>query len=643
MNERSNSAGHNGRSRRRIAFGAAGLVAATIFSLDLWSPVQGAVAVLYVIVILLVAQVAAYRTVLRVGAGCAALAVFAFAGDHLGDPLGSTHLRFVVSIVAIASTTLLSARDHSARTTLAEQARLLELSHDTVVIRDENNRIVYWNDGAQDLYGWTREEALGRDCDELLETEYPIAAVETALAKDGRWTDEIVRRRRDGRRITLATRWLLRRDPEGRSIGIIESSADISEQKRAEAEQQLSEERYTTIFYGAGFAIWEADWTELHHYLEAQKPPAGDLREWLIEHPLILNEALARVQVRDANDAAIRLFEAESRADLLGNSIPARIPPGSESEFASVMARMTAGTDTVEREVRYLTATGRTIDVLLRMRQLPSSKPWSRVIVTAVDLTERNEARARLEQTSAELAHAARISTLGQLAASIAHEVNQPLSAIITYGKSAKRWIGRPEPDLGEASNCLDQIVSNGSRAAEVIARVRDHARKEIPQVHRLLLDELIRTSLALVEREARQHDVAIQFDCPEQAAAVWGDRVQIQQVLLNLMLNAIQAMAGIDGRRRELHIRAVPDGADFMRVTVSDTGGGISGAPQDIFQPFYTTKGDGMGMGLSICRTIIESLGGQIWAQNEPAGGALIGFTLPVALASSEGKDTCV
>ena len=638
---RTESANWIGR-RRRVVLTTAALIAAAIFILDLWSPVEGAVAVLYVIVILLVAQVAPSRSVLGAGVGCGALAIFAFVGDHLGEPLGSTHLRFTVSIVAIVSTTLLSARDRSARTTLGEQARLLELSHDTVIIRDANNIIVYWNDGADALYGWSREEALGRDCDELLETEYPVGEVAAALAEQGHWTAEIIRRRRDGARLTLATRWLLRRDPEGIEIGIIESSADITEQKQAEAQKKRSEEQYKTIFDGAAFAIWEADWAEAHAYLHSQAPGGGDLEDWLVEQPLVLRESLARIHVRDANGAAVRLFEADDRDQLLGNSVLGRAPPEGARQFASVMAALDAGTDTVEREVRYVTVKGRPIDVLLRMRQLPGSEPWSRVIVMAVDLTERNEARARLEQTSAELAHAARVSTLGQLAASIAHEVNQPLSAIITYGKSAKRWIGRPEPDLDEVNNCLDQIVSNGSRAADVIARVRDHARKGPPQPCDVPLGELIEDSLSLVEREARKHDVDISFDAPDRPIAILGDRVQVQQVLVNLALNAIQAMAGMDGER-ELRIMMEPEGPADVRVSVCDTGAGIAGEPNAIFEPFFTTKPDGMGMGLSICRTIVEAQGGRIGASNNLAGGATISFTLPQAENGSPFHDTCV
>ncbi|WP_425988664.1 PAS domain-containing sensor histidine kinase [Ensifer sp. R-19] len=619
--------------RKRLVATAASLITLAVFALDLWSPLQGAVAVLYVIVILLVAQISPHRTVLLAGVACAVLALFAFLIDHMGNLLDSATVRFGVSLVAISAATLLSMRDRSARTTLAEQARLLELSHDTVIICDRNDNIIYWNDGAQALYGWARDEAIGQSCNRLLQSNFLMQDVGAALEQAGQWSGELTRTRRDGTQIVLASRWLLRRDPEGNAIGVIESSADVTEHKRVEAERQRSEERYKTIFNGAAFAMWEADWTELHAHVCRTLPAGANWADWLGNHPEILRDALARVYVRDVNTAALSLFDAPSREMLLGNSTLARVPTGSEAEFAKVLASlMGGGADLPEYEVRYLALSGRSIDVLLRVRQLPDAEPWSRVLVMALDMTERNEARAKLEQTSAELAHAARISTLGQLATSIAHEVNQPLSAIITYGKSAKRWLSRQEPDIVEAINCLDEIVSNSSRASDVIAGVRTLAKRGPIETVQLDLAELVDESLALIEREARQHHIAVRVTNREGPVSVMGDRVQIQQVLVNLAINAIHAMRGIDGRRHELRVDFTADTDGMVRVSVRDTGSGIPGDPARIFEPFFTTKREGMGMGLSICRSIVEAQAGRIHAVNNAGHGATISFTLPPA-----------
>lgn len=624
----------NYRRRRYVVVTTASLITLAVFALDLWSPLQGAVAVLYVIVILLIAQISGHRTVLLAGLSCAVLASFAFAIGHMGDVFGSATVRFGVSLVAISAATLLSMRDRSARTTLTEQARLLELSHDTVIICDRNDDILYWNDGAQALYGWTRDEAVGQSCNKLLQTNYLMQDVRGALEQQGHWSGELTRARRDGTQIVLASRRLLRRDPEGNAIGVIESSADVTEHKRAEDERQRSEQRYKTIFNGAAFAMWEADWTELYTHIGKYLPSGADLADWLGKHPECVRDALALVNVRDVNTAAILLFDAPARETLLGNSTLARLPAGSEVDFAKVLTSMIGGTDMPEYEVRYMTLSGRPIDVLLRVRQIPGGEPWSRVLVMALDITERNEARARLEQTSTELAHAARISTLGQLATSIAHEVNQPLSAIITYGKSAKRWLSRPEPDIVEALSCLDQIVANGSRAADVIARARTLAKRGPVETASLDLAELIDESLALVEREARQNRVAMRVTNRVGPVSVKADRVQIQQVLVNLAINAIHAMRGIGGRKHELHIDFTVDADAMVRVSVRDTGSGIPGDPAQIFEPFFTTKGEGMGMGLSICRSIIEAQAGRIHAVNNLDNGATITFTLPLATA---------
>jgi C4-dicarboxylate-specific signal transduction histidine kinase len=238
--------------------------------------------------------------------------------------------------------------------------------------------------------------------------------------------------------------------------------------------------------------------------------------------------------------------------------------------------------------------------------------------------------RIRLEQASAQLVHAARISTLGQLTASIAHEVNQPLAAIINYAKSGKRWLSRDVPDVAEVANCLDHIVTSGSRAADVISRVRALARRGEQQVQALDLAKLAEESMALVYAEARAARVTMLFSRGDSVPPVRGDRVQIQQVIVNLLMNALQAMRDGESGFRELRIRVESGVPGTVRLAVGDTGPGIDGEIARIFEPFYTTRADGMGMGLSICRSIIEAQGGHIEAANNPDIGATVAFTLP-------------
>lgn len=618
-------------AHHHLLVAAALAVALAVFAFDLLSNLDGAIAVLQIATILLVAPLGR-RFVVAAGCGAALLAAIAFVAGHAGHISEGALSRFGVSLIAILITTLLSLRDRSSRTTLSEQARLLELSHDTVVIRDPHDAIVYWNDGAEELYGWTREEAIGRRCSELLQCVFPRQEVDAALAREGQWSGEIKRTRRDGTQIVLASRWLLRRDPEGRAVGVIESSADMTEQLRADAEREVSERRFRTIFETAGFAAWESDWTEAMRIGLEGAPRDETLEAWLVDRPDRIQQGTAAAVIRNANQAAADLFDVASREDLVGANLCGRYAPDGLAAFAHIVSRLVRGETSVDAETRLVTLSGRIADIVLRVSVLPEGKDWSHMLVMAYDVTERNEARTRLEQMSAELAHAGRVSMLGQLAASIAHEVNQPLTAIVNYGKSGGRWLNRPEPDLGEVQACLDKIVAGASRAAAVIDRVRGLARKAAPQSDALDLAELADDAIAFVQSEARSARVAIRRDL-RPAPAVTGDRVQVQQVLVNLLMNGIQAMRDTTDRPRELTIRVEPQTDATVRVAVRDRGTGFApdGAAR-LFEPFFTTKSDGMGMGLSICRSIIEAQGGSISAANNEGPGATVAFTLPVA-----------
>lgn len=500
------------RDRVRTSLAIAGVLAAAIFAADLISPLQGAVAVLYIIVILLVARTGNRGGATAAGFVCALLALAAFAADHLGDPLDAAYVRFGVSLTAIAATTYLSVQ-----------------------------------------------------------------------------------------------------------------------QLRSEAERRRSERRYRSIFDGAGFPIWESDWSGTRKYLRDHMPEGTDIRTWFAQNPAEVRAAVGKAVVGDANQAAADLFGG-TRAAMVGRSQVGEHAPGTEAVVGDILATLAEGAEMAENDVRYLTPDGRIVDVVLRVRML-DGEGWSRALLIALDVTERNEARARVEQTLAELAHAARVATLGQLAASIAHEVNQPLAAIINYAKSGKRWLSHDAPDIGETTTCLDHIVANGNRAADVVARVRMQARKGVPVQEPVEMADLIREAIDLVGREARAAGVAIRVVGEPPCPGVIGDRVQIQQVLVNLLVNAIQAMRDVIGRSRQLQIGLSRQG-DSIRLAVTDNGSGIPGDPARIFDPFFTTKSDGMGIGLSICRSIIEAQGGSIEAANNPVHGATIAFTLPVTSA---------
>jgi PAS domain S-box-containing protein len=252
----------------------------------------------------------------------------------------------------------------------------------------------------------------------------------------------------------------------------------------------------------------------------------------------------------------------------------------------------------------------------------------------ARDITERLQAdqeRERLRQLEADLAHINRVSVMGELAASIAHEVNQPLAGVVSNGSACLRWLARDAPNLEEAREAARRIVRDGKRAGDVIARVRALTRRDATSSERLDLNHGIQEVLVLVGDEAKRQSAIIRTELAEDLAPVAGDRVQLQQVVLNLVMNAIEAMSSVGQRARDIIITTRNVDTDHVQVTVEDSGPGLDPhGVEKIFEPFYTTKASGMGMGLSVSRSIVQSHGGRLGATPKDGGGTVFHFVLP-------------
>jgi PAS domain S-box-containing protein len=256
----------------------------------------------------------------------------------------------------------------------------------------------------------------------------------------------------------------------------------------------------------------------------------------------------------------------------------------------------------------------------------------SQVLGASTDITQRKEAELELRRQRGELAHVARISIMGELAASLAHELNQPLTAILSNAQAALRFMQAKPPDLEEVREILKEIVEDNNRASEVIRRMRALVKKEEIEFLAVDLESVIDEVMTLIHSDAVLHNVQLSFKHSSELPRARGDRVQLQQVILNLLLNAFDAVKDCPAHDRQVVVRAKREGAGMLKVMVRDRGTGlIDGTLDKIFQPFYTTRRDGLGMGLAICRSIIEAHGGRLWAENNLDRGATFCFTVPV------------
>jgi PAS domain S-box-containing protein len=264
------------------------------------------------------------------------------------------------------------------------------------------------------------------------------------------------------------------------------------------------------------------------------------------------------------------------------------------------------------------------------------------VLGASTDITQHRQAELDLREQRAELAHVARISTMGELAASLAHELNQPLTAILSNAQAALRFLSARPADIGEVREILQDIVKDNSRAGEVIRRMRALVKKQDVEFTRLDVASLVREVAVLVHTDAILLNVQLAFETTEDVPRVQGDKIQLQQVVLNLLLNAFDAVKECPPAERQVKLSIRSNGARVIQTAVTDRGPGLSSDKLDkIFEPFYTTKNEGLGMGLSICRSIIVAHGGRLWAENNPDRGATFYFTLPVT-QTKEQRDEC-
>lgn len=487
---------------------------------------------------------------------------------------------------------------------LAEELNLLiDGAQDyAIYMLDPDGNVTIWNEGAQRLKGWTAAEMIGKPAALF----YPADAVAAGKPRSflseaaacGKMEIDDWRVRKDGSEFLAHIAITALKNPDGTVRGFAAVVHDITDQRAAESSLRNSEAHLRSILSTVPDAM------------------------------IVIDE---RGKMLSFSDAAERLF-GYTQAEVLGANISMLMPSPDRERHDGYLERY------LKTGERRIIGIGR---VVFAMRKDGTTFPMELSVGEATgegqrvftgfirDLTDRHQTQERLEELQSELIHVARVSAMGTMASTLAHELNQPITAVANYVEAVRDLLAEPDPaDMPEIIEALQDAAGEAMRAGQIVRRLRDFvARGEVEKTVESL-PNLINEAAAFGLMGAIEKSVETQMDLDHEAAHVLVDKIQIQQVLVNLIRNAVEAMA--TSARRILTIRTVPDQSGFVRITVADTGPGV--APEvaaQLFKAFVSTKAQGMGLGLSICRTIVEANGGRIWMDAAEGGGTQFHFTL--------------
>jgi PAS domain S-box-containing protein len=491
-----------------------------------------------------------------------------------------------------------------------------EFSPDAIVVTDGNGGITRLNSEAERVFGYKRAELLGLPVETLMPERFRAAhpghrglySARPSVRPMGTGL-ELFGRRKDSTEFPVE----IMLSPVGTADGPIFLSVirDVSEKKRAEealrqSEQQLRDKDEQTR-------------RDLRQIIDAipQQVSVCDA-DW---SPLFANQ-------RELEYTGLTPQEAQSK-----DAVAKIFHPEDFKKLEVLRERMISEGAPSEMEARIRGKDGQYRWFLIRDNPLRDEQGGVlRWYGTRTDIEDRKRAEETLRQAQANLAHVSRVMTLGELTASLSHEVNQPLAAVVTNGQVCLRLLALETPRLDEMRAAVERIVRDANRASEVIQRIRALAKRSAPQMISLDINDVVREAILLVQREVLSHGVSLRTELSPALPLVLGDRVQLQQVVINLLMNGVEAMASITDRPREILIRSQLHEAGQVLVAVLDSGIGIdSETAEQLFSAFFTTKPSGMGMGLSISRSIIRAHGGRLWVSPNADHGAAFQFTVPI------------
>lgn len=484
---------------------------------------------------------------------------------------------------------------------LARLGSIVASSDDAIISKDSYDRITSWNAGATHILGYQTSEMIGEPITRIIPPELHAeeAAIFGRLLRGERIpTYETVRVAKDGRRINMAITVSPMFDKSGKVIGASKVGRDITDRKQAEDALRRSE-------------------TSL---AEAQKVAhIGTFRRHITTGEMFWSEEVFRIYGLEPHEGP-----AVQRA--LERTHPDDLP-----RVQQYHERLSQGEGDWEIEYRLLMPDGAVKHLHAVSRTTTDASGNLESIGAVMDITTMRQAEQELNQLRTELERVARVTTLGELTAAIAHEVNQPLTGLVSSGNACLNWLSSEPPNLEAARKSVQRMIKNGERAGEVIGRIRAMVSKSRPQRGHLNINDAIIEVIAMIRPEVQNNRIALRTELSNDVPLIVGDRIQLQQVVLNLLINAIDAMSEIESEPRELLVASVKNGSNGVVVEVRDSGHGLDKMALDrLFQAFYTTKVNGIGIGLAISRTIIESHGGLLWAEPNMPRGAVFKFKLP-------------